>query len=72
GFLIPLLFKKIHNVGSIFIVSFGISLTIELIQLLTGLGFFDVDDIILNVLGGIIGYLILKILVEIFNKFFNN
>ncbi|ELU5588803.1 VanZ family protein [Clostridium perfringens] len=61
-----------HNVGSIFIVSFGISLTIELIQLLTGLGFFDVDDIILNVLDGIIGYLILKISIKIFNKFFNN
>ncbi|MGU9068145.1 VanZ family protein [Clostridium perfringens] len=48
------------------------SLTIELIQLLTGLGFFDVDDIILNVLGGIIGYLILKISIKIFNMFFNN
>ncbi|ELC8464115.1 VanZ family protein (plasmid) [Clostridium perfringens] len=72
GFLIPLLFKKIHNVISTFIISFGISLTIELIQLLTGLGFFDVDDIILNVLGGIIGYLILKILMKVFNKFFNN
>ncbi|WP_415340200.1 VanZ family protein, partial [Clostridium perfringens] len=59
-------------VESIFIVSFGISLTIELIQLLTGLGFFDVDDIILNVLGGIIGYLILKISIKIFNMFFNN
>ena len=71
GFLMPLLFKKIHNVISIFIISFGISLIIELIQLLTGLGFCDVDDIILNVLGGIIGYLILKILVKIFNKVFN-
>ncbi|XZI24538.1 VanZ family protein (plasmid) [Clostridium perfringens] len=40
GFLIPLLFKKIHNVESIFIVSFGISLTIELIQLLNRIRFF--------------------------------
>jgi glycopeptide antibiotics resistance protein len=34
------------------------SCVIEIIQLITRLGVFDVDDIIMNTIGGIIGYLI--------------
>ncbi|WP_260440996.1 VanZ family protein [Parageobacillus thermoglucosidasius] len=34
----------------------SLSLTYEMIQLLFGLGSFDVDDLILNTLGGILGY----------------
>ena len=32
------------------------SLGVETIQLITGRGYFQVDDILTNVLGGIIGY----------------
>lgn len=39
-----------------FAYSFGFTLTIEVAQYITKLGVFDVDDIILNTLGGIIGY----------------
>ncbi len=37
--------------------TFLFSLAIELVQLVTRVGVFDVDDLILNTLGGLIGYL---------------
>lgn len=37
--------------------TFGFSLCIEVVQLITKVGVFDVDDLILNTLGGLIGYL---------------
>lgn len=40
----------------------GTSLGIELLQLITGRGFFQIDDIITNILGTIIGFLFFKIL----------
>ena len=55
GFLVPLLFKKLNNYKRIFLASFLLSLFFEIIQLLTSLGVFDVDDIILNVLGTVCG-----------------
>ncbi len=36
--------------------TFIFSLTIELVQLITKVGVFDVDDLVLNTLGGILGY----------------
>lgn len=48
----------------IFIISFIVSLTIELVQLKIGRAM-DIDDIILNVSGGVIGYLIYKIFLNI-------
>jgi glycopeptide antibiotics resistance protein len=59
GMFIPFLFKS----GYIrFIVTFGICITlIELIQMLTMRGSFDINDIILNSLGAIIGFIAAKI-----------
>ena len=48
---------KIKGLGTITLVSFFSSLTIEIVQRYIGRSF-DVDDIILNVVGGIIGFLI--------------
>ncbi len=57
GFFLPLLCKKTRNpfvsVGMTAIFSF----TVELVQLVTRVGAFDVDDILLNTVGGLIGYL---------------
>lgn len=39
----------------------NIKLAFEIIQLLTALGEFDVDDVLLNVLGGSLGYLCYRI-----------
>ena len=45
-----------------------LSLIFETIQLLTGLGEFDVDDILLNILGAVIGYMFYHIVVRFFEK----
>lgn len=43
-----------------------ISLLIEIVQFIFGIGATDIDDIILNTLGGLIGILIYKVLSSIF------
>ena len=45
--------------------SVGMVMSIELFQLLSGFGIFDVDDILLNVLGAMLGYSLFAILREI-------
>jgi glycopeptide antibiotics resistance protein len=47
--------------GRITIASLGISLAIEVMQYIMAVGAADIDDLILNTLGGILGFLILKI-----------
>ncbi len=58
GILLPALFISFRSIWKIALVSFFISLLFETTQLLTGLGAFDVDDIILNTAGGIVGYIL--------------
>ncbi|AUM97722.1 VanZ family protein [Clostridium botulinum] len=57
GILVPTLFKNISKKKVIFI-CFGVSLSFETIQYIFGLGASDIDDLILNTLGGIIGTLL--------------
>ena len=45
------------NVVAFMLYTFGLSLAIELIQLVSKVGSFDVDDLMLNTLGGVLGYL---------------
>ena len=40
---------------------FLLSLTVEVIQLITKVGCFDVDDMILNTLGAALGYVLFRI-----------
>lgn len=63
GFLISY-FLKLEKPYSIIILSFITSFTIEVTQLLIG-RVFDIDDIILNVIGGLIGFLLFYILGKI-------
>ena len=41
--------------------SFGLSLCVEVVQLFTRVGSFDVDDILLNTIGGVLGYILFVI-----------
>ncbi len=56
GFLLPLLtgFGK-HPVGSV-VSGAMVSLTIELLQLKTGLGLFELDDLLNNTIGALLGW----------------
>lgn len=56
GFLLPMLFKKCNNFKNIFFISAGTSFLIEFIQEATYLGSGDIDDVILNVLGSLLGF----------------
>lgn len=57
GFVLPFLLPKMQRVRSVILIAFGVSLCFEGIQLLTGIGQFDVDDVLLNVLGATAGWL---------------
>lgn len=41
--------------------SFGLSLCVEVFQILTKVGSFDVDDLLLNTIGGVLGYILFSI-----------
>lgn len=56
GVLIPSAFRKADRWWEILLHSFWLSLCLELFQLVSHFGAFDVDDIILNTLGGILGF----------------
>lgn len=62
GFLIPvLLFRRAKFLKTVFLV-FLVSLFFESVQLYTGLGVFDVDDLLLNTFGGMLGALLYLLL----------
>ncbi|MGE7762908.1 VanZ family protein [Peribacillus sp. NPDC097895] len=63
GLFLPMLSTKLINAKKIVFLGFAISLFYELVQLILSIGQFDVDDIILNVVGTYIGYLIFKLCV---------
>ena len=56
GFAVPLLFGRFHKFYQVALLSFEISLLAEVIQLVAKVGTFDVDDLLLNTIGGCIGY----------------
>ena len=58
GFLVPILGRKKRNFWFTSLLSFALSLAVECIQLVTRTGCFDVDDIFLNTIGGMWGYLV--------------
>ena len=61
GFFLPVFVERCRKIWNTVFYSFELSLLVELIQLITKVGSFDVDDIILNTLGGAVGYVIYKI-----------
>lgn len=62
GILTPLISNKFRRFTTVLLTTLALSLTYEILQLLFEFGSFDVDDLILNTLGGAIGYMIFKII----------
>lgn len=58
GFLLPLISKRARNMYFTIIIAIVFSSLIEISQLITVLGTFDIDDILLNTLGALIGYVL--------------
>ena len=68
GASLPLINKKYKSFISILLIGLLFILSIETIQLVMQAGSFDVDDIILDSTGVVIGFVISKILRFIYNK----
>ncbi|MGN0130970.1 MAG: VanZ family protein [Lachnospiraceae bacterium] len=68
GILIPLSFPKIDHWWEILLHSFWLSLCIELFQLISHFGAFDVDDILLNTIGGMLGFALFLTVRRIYRK----
>ena len=60
GIYIPFFIKRINKVSIFLISMITLLLTIEVIQLVTTRGSFDIDDFILNMLRVLIGFIIWK------------
>ena len=65
GFLLPLISKKFDSVKNILLVAFTFTIFIELFQLITHRGIFELDDLFHNTIGSIIGYFIVKVFLEL-------
>ena len=68
GFLLPYVWKKAGNFFVMLLNAFVFVLGIEVFQLFSAFGAFDVDDIILNCLGAVWGYLFYLIVEAIRRK----
>ena len=60
GIYLPYYIKKINKVGGFTILMIILLFIIEVIQVVTKRGSFDIDDFILNMLGALIGFGIWK------------
>ena len=68
GFCIPLFFNKKNKLSKVILYGFTASLTIEVLQIFTPFNTTDIDDIIFNTLGSILGFVIFNIIYRIFKN----
>lgn len=60
GILVPKVFRSINTIWKMILVTLITSVCIEAIQYVLACGYTEVEDVIMNVIGGAIGYLIIK------------
>ena len=60
GFFIPILWKKKPGCLYTMFITLNMSFQVEVLQLIFRVGSFDIDDMILNTIGGLLGYLLLR------------
>ena len=58
GFFLPVIWERTRHWCVTVILSFSMSLFVETMQLVEKVGSFDVDDLLLNTIGGFVGYII--------------
>lgn len=56
GFFLPIISRRSRKHSNTILFGLGFSLTLETIQLVTKVGSFDVDDLLLNTLGAALGF----------------
>lgn len=57
GMILPIMGRRFRSFFFMTLLTFEFSLVIETIQLVCKVGSFDVDDLLLNTIGGMLGYL---------------
>jgi len=65
GFFLPIVSRRGRKWYNAVLLVFGLSLCIEVTQLVFKVGSFDVDDLLLNTSGGVLGYLINRVIQRI-------
>lgn len=70
GFVIPILSVRQRRLWKVTLLSFLCSLVVEVTQYVTKLGVFDVDDLLLNTIGGFLGYVLFAICLGIMHILF--
>ena len=60
GVLVPKVFRSVNAFWKVILVTFVTSVCIEMIQYILACGYSQVEDVIMNVAGGVVGYLIIK------------
>ena len=68
GMILPMLTPKCRNFFHIVLLGFDFSLFVVTIQLISKVGSFDVDDLILNTLGAALGYLAYRLIRRYFRR----
>ena len=58
--------KRVPSMMQLFLISVGVISLIEFVQFLTRRGSLDIDDLILNVLGVVLGYIIFPVFRKVF------
>lgn len=61
GFFLPVISRSGRKCFHTVLLSFLFSLVVETTQLIYKVGIFDVDDLLLNTLGGLLGYMFFKL-----------
>lgn len=64
GLLIPLLGKRTRRFMPVLLTSLAVTTSIELIQMISRRGIFELDDILHNTIGSIAGYLIMNAILD--------
>jgi glycopeptide antibiotics resistance protein len=68
GFFLCLLFKRFRKPFNMALCSFIVIAIIEIMQFVLNVGVFDVDDIVLNTAGCLLGYVIYRIMKKFMSK----
>lgn len=68
GMFLPVLFSRCRNFFLTLLFSLEFSLCVEIIQLVFKVGILDVDDIVLNTVGGCIGYILFLLVRLVWRK----
>ena len=58
GLLLPFVNDRAKGLKNCVVMTFALMMLVETVQLFTLLGSFDIDDLLLNIIGAMLGYVI--------------